>query len=60
MQKNDLNVLGAFTNLLRAVKEVNKLSSKSLENWPTYAATMKKITQEGGEKVYQCQALQKF
>lgn len=60
MQKNDLDVLGAFTSLLRTVKEVNKLSSKLLENWPMYAATMKKTTQEGGEKVYQCQALQKF
>ena len=39
----------AHNPVRRTVKEVNKLSSKSLENWPTYAATMKKITHEGGE-----------
>ena len=57
MQKDDLDVLGAFTSLLRTVKELNKLSSKGLEHWPTYAATLKKVTEENGETVYQLQAL---
>ena len=35
MQEDDLDVLGAFTSLLRTVKEVNKLSSKPLEQWRT-------------------------
>ncbi len=34
MQYDSLDVLGAFTSLLRTVKEVNKLSSKRLEHWP--------------------------
>lgn len=60
MQSNDLDVLGAFTSLLRTVKEINKLSSKSLQQWSTYAATLKKLTEEDGEMVYQCQTLKKF
>ena len=35
MQEDDLDVLGAFTSLLCTVKEVNKLSSKPLEQWRT-------------------------
>jgi len=31
MQEDDLDVLGAFSSLIRTVKEVNKLSSKPLE-----------------------------
>ena len=57
MQNDDLDVLGA---LLRTVKEINKLSSKSLEHWSTYTATLKKLTEEDGEMVYQCQTLKKF
>ena len=57
MQEDDLDVLGAFTSLLRTVKELNKLSSKGLEHWPTYADTLKKLTEENGETVYQLQAL---
>ena len=36
MQGDDLDVLAAFTSLLRTVKEVNMLSSKPLDQWPTY------------------------
>ena len=58
MQSDDLDVLGAFTSSLRTTKEINKLNTKSLEHWPTYAATAKKLTQEdGNDVVYQCQAL---
>ena len=39
------------------MKELNKLCFKGLEHWPTYAATLKKITEENGESMYQCQAL---
>ena len=35
--------LGAFTSLLRTVKEVNKLSSKPLEQWRTYCAVLTKL-----------------
>lgn len=57
MQEDDLDVLGAFTSLLRTVKELNKLSSKGLEHWPTYSATLKKLTEENRKTVYQLQAL---
>ena len=42
MQEDDVDVLGAFSCLVRTVKEVDKLSSKGLEHWPTYSAVLKK------------------
>ena len=39
------------------MKEVDKLPSKNLDQWPTYKATLQKITEENGEGVYQCQEL---
>ena len=60
MQADDLDILGALTNLLRTVKEKNKLNVKPLDLWPTYAATLKKITESDGEWVYQGQVLEKF
>ena len=54
MQEDDLDVLGAFTSLLRTVKELNKLSSKGLEHWPIYAATLKKVTEENCSSVTTC------
>ena len=60
MQSDDLDVLAAFTSLLRTVKEVNKLSSKSLDQWPTFAATLQKINLEDGKRVYQCQTLRNY
>ena len=50
----------SLTNLLRTVKEVDKLSSCGLERWPTYAATLAKITEEDGKRVYQLQELKCF
>ena len=60
MQADELDILGALSNLLRTVKETNKFNTKLLYQWPTYAATMKKITGENGKKVYQGQVLKKF
>ena len=60
MQSDDLDVLSAFTSLLRTVKEVNKLCSKSLNQWPMYSATLQKIKEEDGERVYQCQELHRY
>ena len=60
MQSDDLDVLAAFTSLLRTVKEVNKLSSKPLDQWPTYAATLQKIILEDEKRVYQCQILRHY
>ena len=60
MQSDDLDVLAAFMSLLKTVKEVNNLSSLPLDKWPMYAATLKKINMQDGERVYQCQSLQKY
>ena len=54
MQEDSLDVLGAFTSLVRTVKEVNKLSSKPLEQWRTYCTTLT-ILSDGNS--YQCQEL---
>ena len=48
MQANDLDILGALTDLLRTVKETNKLNAKPLDQWPTYATTVKKIANKYG------------
>ena len=55
MQSDEVDILGALTSLLKTLKETNKLSSRPLDQWPTYAATLRKITEEEGSKVYQCQ-----
>jgi hypothetical protein len=60
MQGDELDILGALTYLLRTVKETNKLNAKPLDQWPTYAATLKKITNEDEQWVYQGQVLKKF
>ena len=53
MQEDDLDVLGAFSSLIRTIKEVNKLSSKSLEQWKTYYTMLSKLS----DNSYQCQEL---
>ena len=60
MQGNEVDILRALSYLLRTVKETNNLSANSLDQWPTYVATVKKITEEGGEWLYQCQELKKL
>ena len=59
MHADQLDVLGSLSNLLRTLKETKKLSTRPLEQWPTYATTMK-ITDKNEEKVYQGQVLKKF
>ena len=62
MQRDDVDILGAraLTSLLKTLKETEKLSSKPLDQWPTYAATLSKCTEEEGNRVYQCQELKHF
>ena len=60
MQSDEIDILGALTGLLKTLKETNKLASKPLDQWPTYAATIRKVTEEDGSKVYQCQELKRF
>ena len=61
MQQDEVDILGAMTSLLRTLKEIEKLISKPLDQWPTYAATLSKCTEEDdGNKSYQCQDLARF
>ena len=39
---------------------MNKLSSKSSDQWPKFVATSKKVNLEGGDRVYQCQILKYY
>ena len=60
MQSDDVDILSALNSLLRTIKEIDKLSFKSLDQWPTYAATLKKVKVEEGKETYQCQQIKKF
>ena len=53
LQQDTLDILGAFTSLLRTVQELAKLSSRTLQQWPNYSATLKSIIHEGGNNLYQ-------
>ena len=57
--QDSLDILGAFTSL-RTIQELAKLSSKSLQQWPNYSATLKNITQNNGSNVYQQHILRKL
>ena len=57
MQSKEVDILGALTGLLKTLKETDKLASKPLDQWPTYAATLRKCTEEERHTVYQCQNL---
>ena len=54
------DILGALTCLLKTLKETDKLSSMPLVEWPTYAATLKKCTEDNGSTIYQYQQLKKY
>ena len=60
MQSDEIDILGALTCLLKTLKETDKLSSMPLVEWPTYAAALKKCTEENGSTIYQCQQLKKY
>ena len=47
-------VLGGLSSVLTTVKETNKVTSKPLCQWTSYAATLKKISDSEGE-IYQGQ-----
>jgi len=40
MQDDEVNLLEVLTCLLRTIKETDKLSSRSLEQWPVYSSTL--------------------
>ena len=49
MQQDHLDILQALTVVLQTVKETDKLSATWLDKWPTYASTVEKCTEEGGD-----------
>ena len=51
MQSDELDIVAALTSLLRTIKEMEKLRSLPLTQWPVYFSTMKKLTEEDGHKV---------
>ena len=55
-----LDILGAFTSLLRTIQELDKLSSKSLKHWHTYSTTCKSVTTDDDKRLYQQQVLQRY
>ena len=60
MQSDEVDILEALTCLLKTLKKTEKLSSKPLDQWSTYATTLSKCTEEEGNRVYQCQELKHF
>lgn len=54
MQSDELDILAALTNLSRTVIETEKLSILPLAEWPVYSATLKKVEEVDGKRVYQC------
>ena len=60
IQSDEINILGALACLLKTLKEMDKLSSMPLVEWPTYTATLKKCTEENGSTIYHCQQLKKY
>ena len=62
-KSDEIDIIGALTGVLQTLQEMNKLGLKPIEEWPTYAVTMRKIVQEGEDddcKTYQCQELEHF
>ena len=55
-----MDILGALNALLKTLRETDKLASKPLDQWPTYATTLAKCTSEGGDTVYQLQKLKRY
>ena len=60
MQSDDLDILAVLSSFLRSVKEIDKLSSSSLERWPTYVSTLLKCVETDGAVAYQSQKLKSF
>ena len=57
MQQDNLDILAAFTGLVKSVKELEKLESSSLQQRPIYVATVKKCLKKGENTIYQAQQL---
>ena len=57
---DEVDILAALNGLLKMVKEINKLSTKSLSSWPTYIGTLNKIQEEDGEATFQYQVLKSY
>ena len=59
-KRDEVDISGALNALLKVLRDTEKLASKPLDQWPTYAATLAKCTSEEGDTVYQCQKLKGY
>ena len=55
-----LDILCALNELLRMVKEIDKLSMRCLSSWTMHAATLSKIEEKKGELTYQKQTFKNY
>ncbi|XP_065892470.1 zinc finger protein 862-like [Dysidea avara] len=60
MQYDHLDILAALSSLLRSIKEIEKLNSVPVDQWPTFASTISKCTADGDSIMYQAQTLKQF
>ena len=64
IQYDHLDTLAALSSLLRSIKEIEKLSSTPVAQWPTYVSTISKCTTTDGSEntstVYQSQRLKQY
>ena len=60
MQNEEIDILGAITALLKTKREIEKLGSNPLDQWPTYAKVCANCEEEDGSVIYQCQILKNF
>jgi hypothetical protein len=60
MQSDEIDILGALNTLLKTKREIDKLGSTPLDQWPTYAATCALCEDDEGDVTYQCQTLKNF
>jgi len=60
MQNDEIDILGALSSLLKTLRETETLATKPLEQWSTYSATLKKLTNKDNKVFYQSQEVKHF
>ena len=60
MQNDEVDIMAALTDLIKTLREMETLSSKPLNQWPTYSATKRKFTKQGDKMLYQSQEVKSY
>jgi len=60
MQYGHMDILAALSSLSWSIKEIEKLNSLPVDQWPTYALTISKCTANDDNMMYQAQTLKRF